>query len=341
MRPKIVTVITLGIIFITLLANESLSNEIFSAKENSSTKSMFRDSIYEKRVEHQDSNLMRLYLSQPLYLRSVSNKKSAIFLIASENTLSNDVLPTQANDTSAQESPVVATDPFGKPITEANVKSYMKSTYRYIMTSLYGTLSSLVGFSIIEENKYYKIVSTLTGASLGSISGYLMGKYGDKRLAIHKVQKERWEEALVNMTYNAISENIDREEATKAYQQFRRGEFTKGAIIGGISGGGLGALGTILFARSFKGVAIGVLVTGVILAPGGVIAGYVIEQEVDRDEAMKELNKLLDRKRNSSSLDFERDRIALKMSMQGITNDKLSNHCIETDYIFRLVDLRF
>ena len=340
MRIKIVTVITLGIIFIALLANESLSNEIFSAKENASTKSTLRDSIYEKRVEHQDLNLMRLYLSPPLYLGNVS-QKGAIFLIADENTLSNDVLQTQVNDTSAQESLVVATDPFGKPITESDVKSYMKSTYRYIMTSLYGTLSSLVGFSIIEENKYYKIVSTLTGASLGSISGYLMGKYGDKRLAIHKVQKERWEEALVNMTYNAISENIDREEATKAYQQFRRGEFTKGAIIGGISGGGLGALGTILFARSFKGVAIGVLVTGVILAPGGVIAGYVIEQEVDRDEAMKELNKLLDRKRNSSSLDFERDRIALKMSMQGITNDKLSNHCIETDYIFRLVDLRF
>ena len=341
MRIKIVTVITLGIIFIALLANESLSNEIFSAKEKASTKSTFRDSIYEKRVEHQDLNLMRLYLSQPLYLRNVSNQKSAVFLTAGENTLSNDVLQTQANDKSAQESPVVATDPFGKPITEADVKSYMKSTYRYIMTSLYGTLSSLVGFSVIEENRYYKIVSTLTGASLGSISGYLMGKYGDKRLAVHKVQKARWEEALVNMTYDAISENIDREEATKAYQQFRRGEFTKGAIIGGVSGGGLGALGTILFARSFKGVAIGVLVTGVILAPGGVIAGYVIEQEVDRDEAMKELNKLLDRKRDSSSLDFERDRIALKMSTQGITNDKLSNHRIETDYIFRLVELKF
>jgi hypothetical protein len=168
-----------------------------------------------------------------------------------------------------------------------------------------------------------------------------MGRYGDKYFALNKIKKERLENSMVDMTYDTISENIDKEEAMKAYQQFSRGEFTKGAIIGGISAGALGAVGTILFARSFRGAAIGTLITGGILAPGGVIAGYVIEQEVDKEEAMKELNRFLDRKSDSSSLYFERDHIASKMSMQGITNDKPYNYCAATDYIVHLVDLRF
>jgi len=332
---------TLAITFIAILANESLSNEIFSPAENASTKPILYDSIYDGRIEHQNLNLMRLNLAIPLYLRNISKQESTIILIANEDIFSGDIYSEQTSDVSTPNSPVIATDPLGRPITESDVKSYMKSTFRYVMTSLYGSLSSLVGFSVIEENRYYKIASTLTGASIGSVAGYLFGRYSDQRLAVDKVKKERLEDALVDMTYNAISENIDREEATRAYQQFRRGQFTKGAIIGGISGGGLGTLGTILFARSFKGAAIGILITGGILAPGGVIAGYVIEQEVDKDEAMKEWNKLLDRKRDSSLLYLERNRIALKRSQQEIIiNDELKYYP-ENDYILRLVDLRF
>jgi outer membrane lipoprotein SlyB len=366
-----------------LFANESLSNEMFSAGKNTSTRSMPCDSIYKEQVEHQDLNLMWLRLLLPLYLRNVSNQDSAVVLIADEDTSANNVLneagdalkdkvkdelKNKANDVlkdkvsdelkdkTADElkdeasemlkdkasevlTQKVGIDPFGQPITEADIKSYMKSTTRYIMSSIYGTLFSMVGLSI-SDNKYLKIVSMLTGASVGSISGYLMGRYGDKRLAIYKVKKERLEDGMVNMTYDAISQKLNKDEAMKVYLKFRTEGFTPGIIVGGISGGTLGIVGTMLSADSFKGAMVGVLATGVVLAPGGAIAGYFIEREIDKNAAMEELNKLLKRKRDESSLYFERNHKAQK-SKKPVFSEKTGFWRTETDYILRLVDLRF
>ena len=74
-------------------------------------------------------NLIRLYLSLPIYFSNISNQENAIVLIADEKNIEDEVLDKASNvlkdkasEILIQQSPVVEIDPLGQPITEADIK---------------------------------------------------------------------------------------------------------------------------------------------------------------------------------------------------------------------------